>query len=319
MTAGTLLTGIQSLGYKDDTTTTPGYRPAYQLQINPMQVSPALTYATLNWEPGNGNPPDGATSGWVTNSNIENGNWWTSKITSGPGSQASPEPLSAIETMWPNATILAYGVSVGHLGGNNTTAITFDVNGIQFLCGKTDFSSIEPPPPFKAYTTKCVWEMPKPDAANIHDAFKTPQILVGCGTDQKVPTDCGKLYQVDTEAINSQSDQDVLNKLIASKKLVSSKDDQQITKSWVFQQNPACVVDTTTSSSSAPTSGTSTAVVVATSTSTSPSQIAEVSKASNLANTGSNTSALALGALILLGAGSAVLVGARRRRVSRQH
>lgn len=130
------LAGISGLGYKDNTPVGTDFRPAYQLVVNPHTT---LTFATLNWEPGNGNPPDGATAGWVTNANIENGLWWTTKITSGPGSQSSPAKLSVIDALWPAATVTGYGVNIGHLGGNNTAAEINKVDDIQFLCGVTNF------------------------------------------------------------------------------------------------------------------------------------------------------------------------------------
>lgn len=136
-TTGTVpLAGIQGLGYKDNTPAGTDFRPAYQLVVNPHTT---ITFATLNWEPSNGNPPDGATSGWVTNANIENGLWWTSKIATGPGSQSSPASLSVIEALWPDATVSGYGVSIGHLGGNNTAAEVNKVDDISFLCGVTTF------------------------------------------------------------------------------------------------------------------------------------------------------------------------------------
>lgn len=189
------LAGISGLGYKDDTTAgSPAFRPAYQLVVDPHTT---LTFATLNWEPGNGNPPDGLTSGWVTNANVETGVWWTTKITVGPGSQAEPAKLSVIDALWPDATVEGYGVNVGHLGGNNTDAIVSNVDDISFLCGVTNFepktvvvttsSSTSPAPSTSASTST---PAPSPSTST---ALPTPTLTQVADTLPNTGVDSGEL------------------------------------------------------------------------------------------------------------------------------
>lgn len=145
------LAGINGLGYTIASNTSGGADPAYVLEVYTTGTG---GYTTLSWEPyQNGQSIDA--SGTFTG--LESGNWWSSHIASGPGSQSSPISLAAFSTMYPTANIISHGV---HLGSAESTT-TAVVSSTEFLCGSTTFGLVKPTQPepivtnVPATTTDC--------------------------------------------------------------------------------------------------------------------------------------------------------------------
>lgn len=139
-TATVPLLGIQGLSYK--ISETGGPQAAYDMEVDTLGTT---GYTTLVWEPYNNGHTLGSptVSDNSTYSDLEAGNWWSSHIVSGPGSQADPITLAAFDTMYPNANIISYGVAEHNAGSIST------VNDITFLCGVSTFglNTVEPVAP----------------------------------------------------------------------------------------------------------------------------------------------------------------------------
>ncbi|MGC5167038.1 hypothetical protein [Luteimicrobium sp. DT211] len=123
------LSSVAGLGYTI-ATNDGGAQPSYVIEIDPQKGD--LHYATLVWEPyQNGYALATATGRF---SDLEAGKWWTSKIPSGPGSQAEPTSLATVESLFPDATLLSHGV---HLGTGQTTVSV--ISDTTFNCLTTTF------------------------------------------------------------------------------------------------------------------------------------------------------------------------------------
>jgi hypothetical protein len=98
-------------------------------------TGPGTGYTTLAWEPYNNGQPLVGDGTVHTFSNLESGNWWSSHIASGPGSQASPITLAAFDTLYPSAVIISYGAHQHNAGSVST------VNHVTFKSASTTFTS----------------------------------------------------------------------------------------------------------------------------------------------------------------------------------
>jgi len=124
------LAGINGLGYT--IVSSDGYDAAYKMEILSTGTG---GYMTLNWSP----EPNGyAYNATGTFSNLEDGLWSSSRISTGPGSLSAPITLDAFELLYPNANIISYGAGQG-----TTTNATSVVSDITFLCGTTPFGEEE--------------------------------------------------------------------------------------------------------------------------------------------------------------------------------
>ncbi|MDP9117322.1 MAG: hypothetical protein M3O28_08765 [Actinomycetota bacterium] len=131
-TSRTPLLGLQGLGYS--VRNTGGPVAAYDLEAFTTGEGTS-GYTTFVWEPGNNGHPVVGDGTWSVYTNIETGNWWSTHISSGIGSQADPQPLAYFEGLYPGAKTLQYGVGQGR---NNAGSDSF-VDDVRFLCGATNF------------------------------------------------------------------------------------------------------------------------------------------------------------------------------------
>jgi hypothetical protein len=143
--ANTPLSGVSGLGYSMYDTS--GVPASYQLQIiganridNPASGS---TFTSLVWEPVYNGQVNGPNGGFVTESNLENGIWWSSNPIAGAPNRSTFVPLSTIIAQNPGATIIAYGVNVGS-GTPNATSFVDDV---AFMTDVTNFELDTPAVP----------------------------------------------------------------------------------------------------------------------------------------------------------------------------
>jgi len=124
------LAGINGLGYT--IVSSDGYDASYKMEILSTGTG---GYMTLNWSPGANGYANDATG---TFSNLEDGLWSSSRISTGPGSLSDPITLDAFELLYTNANIISYGAGQG-----TTTNATSVVSDITFLCGTTPFGEEE--------------------------------------------------------------------------------------------------------------------------------------------------------------------------------
>ena len=125
------LAGISGLSFTVNNSGGP--QAAYNMEVD--TTGPGTGYTTLAWEAYNNGQPLVGDGTVHTFSNLESGNWWSSHIASGPGSQASPITLSAFDTLYPNAVIISYGAHQHNAGSVST------VNHITFQSTNTTFTS----------------------------------------------------------------------------------------------------------------------------------------------------------------------------------
>lgn len=125
--ASTSLAGISGLGYKVDVTA--GIPASYQLQVTGVHRTDSnSTFTSLVWEPAYNGQPNGPNGGFVTESNLENGTWWSSHPIAGDTAGNNGfVPLSQIIAANPDAQIVAYGVNLGS-GTPNATSYVDDVS-----------------------------------------------------------------------------------------------------------------------------------------------------------------------------------------------
>lgn len=105
-------------------------------------VTPGLgCFTTLVYEPyqqsgGQGAIVDDTWQFWnATDATAGNGLWWSTKITSGPGSQASPQPWSYFQGLHSDAVLGGYGFNVGSFNPNMIVA----ADGLTLGATTTDF------------------------------------------------------------------------------------------------------------------------------------------------------------------------------------
>lgn len=113
-----------------------GYAPSFQL----ITKSDQKPYARLVWEPYQQDPAQGPNEG--TFSNLQDGLWWTSKITSGQGSQSDPQPLSffgnGAGAGWTNVRVLAIDLHQGTTTEATSLVTNVSYNGESVPLGDTD-------------------------------------------------------------------------------------------------------------------------------------------------------------------------------------
>jgi hypothetical protein len=148
----TPLSGINGLGYKVDVTA--GVPASYQLQVlGVTRTDSTSTFTSLVWEPAYNGQVNGPNGGFVTESNLENGVWWSSHpILGADGSDYAHTyvSLQSIINANPGATIVAYGVNVGS-GTPNATSYVDDVS---FQSQVTNFETDPPAAPTGLYFTR---------------------------------------------------------------------------------------------------------------------------------------------------------------------
>ncbi|MEI2651549.1 MAG: hypothetical protein V9G12_05195 [Microthrixaceae bacterium] len=99
------------------------------------------SFATLVYEPYNqsggnaGIVPDTWQQWDTLATSPGDGEWWTTKIGSGPGSQGDPQPWSFFVDLYTDGQVVGYGYN---LGSNNPNTITA-ADGVTFNSTTTDF------------------------------------------------------------------------------------------------------------------------------------------------------------------------------------
>jgi hypothetical protein len=136
---GVALSSISTLSYSAYTNNAPDYDPGFQLTAN---LSPSLTFATVNYEPYEQTTPDTANT-WQSY-NVLTGVVWATHIPSNsPGGIDDPISWSSFLSLYPGATVLGVGADVG---GNwpamsgNVDAISFGTDGAGGATTTYDFS-----------------------------------------------------------------------------------------------------------------------------------------------------------------------------------
>lgn len=136
----TPLSQATHLGYVQNTTG--AAQASYELKIlNAKRTDgTASGFTTLVWEPYRNGQPLGTTNGWVRESDIEQGHWWSTRSIAGAtGGQSEDVSLAAVAAANPDAVVTAYGVN---LGRNNAVSTSF-VDDVEFRCQTANF---EPTP-----------------------------------------------------------------------------------------------------------------------------------------------------------------------------
>ncbi len=127
-TTNTPLADVNNLGYMLDVTA--GVPASYQLQVvgaTAPDGTGTVPFTSLVWEPAYNGQVNGPNGGFVTESNLENGTWWsTHPIAGDPLGNNGFVPLSQIIAANPGATVVNYGINVGS-GTPNATSYVDDV------------------------------------------------------------------------------------------------------------------------------------------------------------------------------------------------
>ena len=125
-TTNTPLSQVTGLGYMVDVTS--GVPASYQLQVLGVhRLGSTSTFTSLVWEPVYNGQPNGPNNGFVSETNLENGTWWSSHPIDGdPLGNNGFVPLSQIIEANPDAQVVAYGANVGS-GTPNATSFVDDI------------------------------------------------------------------------------------------------------------------------------------------------------------------------------------------------
>lgn len=134
--ASTSLADASGLGYRQ--LTVGAVQASFELKILHAKRTDgtAAGFTTLVWEPYRNDQPLGTTNGWVQESSIELGHWWSTRSIAGAtGGQSQNVTLAEVAGANPDAVVTAYGVN---LGKNNAVSNSY-VNDVQFRCHTTNF------------------------------------------------------------------------------------------------------------------------------------------------------------------------------------
>lgn len=116
---------------------TAGIPASYQLEITGAKRlnSTTRSFTTLVWEPVYNGQSNGPTTGFVSESNVEKGTWWSSNPIAGAPDRNTFVSLQTILAANPGAVVIAYGSSVG----SGTPGAVSYVDNIRFGDTTTDF------------------------------------------------------------------------------------------------------------------------------------------------------------------------------------
>jgi hypothetical protein len=123
----TPLADAAGMGYMVDVTS--GVPASYQLQVTGVdRLDSTSTFTSLVWEPAYNGQVNGPNGGFVTESNLESGTWWSSHPIAGdPAGVDGFVSLDQIKAANPEATVVAFGINVGS-GTPNATSYVDDVS-----------------------------------------------------------------------------------------------------------------------------------------------------------------------------------------------
>ena len=141
--AGTPLSSIDTISYwaNKSAASTGGSAINLALNVSVTGSSVPTGFATLVYEPyqqsgGQAAIQVGVWQQWdATATTPGDGEWWTSKIPSGPGSQGQPMPWAQFQALFSDANIMGYGFNLGSNNPNTTVA----GDGLVFGSAFTDF------------------------------------------------------------------------------------------------------------------------------------------------------------------------------------
>ena len=105
-------------------------------------------YTRLVWEPYMQDAKLDPNAGDYTN--VEDGDWWTSKIPTGPGSQDDPQPLSFFTDAvadggagWNNVNVFAFAVHQGTTTEATSIVSSITYQGTEVAIGKADLTPFD--------------------------------------------------------------------------------------------------------------------------------------------------------------------------------
>ena len=132
------LSEVDGLAYTVEDSTS--FAPSYQLVAFADRDGAAHKYTRLVFEPYMQDTDLNDNEGVYTD--VEDGQWWTSKIASGPGSQADPQPLSFFENGgaagWDNVNVFAVAVHQGTTSDVTSIVSSVTYDGTEIAIGKQD-------------------------------------------------------------------------------------------------------------------------------------------------------------------------------------
>ena len=140
---GVALSSISTLSYWAYTNNAPDYDPDFQLQAD---LSPSITFSTVNYEPYEQATPDSANT-WQS-FNILTGLVWATHIAAtSPGGIDDPISWSSFISLYPGATVIAVGADVGSAWPattGNVDALSIGTDGANGSTTTYDFSLAPP-------------------------------------------------------------------------------------------------------------------------------------------------------------------------------
>jgi hypothetical protein len=140
---GVALSSVSTLSYWAYTNNAPDYDPDFQLQAD---LSPSITFSTVNYEPYEQATPDSANT-WQS-FNILTGLVWATHIAdTSPGGIDDPISWSSFISLYPGATLIGVGADVGSAWPamtGNVDALSIGTDGANGSTTTYDFSLAPP-------------------------------------------------------------------------------------------------------------------------------------------------------------------------------
>jgi hypothetical protein len=140
---GVALSSLSTLSYSARTNNAPDYDPDFQLQAD---LSPSITFSTVNYEPYEQATPDSANT-WQS-FNILTGLVWATHIAdTSPGGIDDPISWSSFISLYPGATLIGVGADVGSgwpAMTGNVDALSIGTDGANGSTTTYDFSLAPP-------------------------------------------------------------------------------------------------------------------------------------------------------------------------------
>ena len=141
--AGVALSSITTVSYWSYRSSASTGNPAIALALNVSVTGSTVPggFAQLVFEPyhqsgGNAGVQADTWQHWdATATTAGDGRWWTSKIPTGPGSQANPQSWAAFQALYSDAKIHGYGFNLGSVNPN----MIVGGDGLVFGTTTTDF------------------------------------------------------------------------------------------------------------------------------------------------------------------------------------
>ena len=136
---GAAISSISTLSYWAYENNAPNYDPDFQLQAD---LSPSITFSTLNYEPYQQATPDSANT-WQSFNILNSLVWATHIADASPGGIDDPISWSSFIGLYPGATLIGVGADVGSTWPamtGNVDAISIGTDGANGSTTTYDFS-----------------------------------------------------------------------------------------------------------------------------------------------------------------------------------